>query len=103
MIGGGKLEVGDGVMLAAHTVIMAANHNFLDRNTPIKDQGLTSVGVRIDRDVWIGAGARILDGIQIGEGAVIGAGAVVSKSIASYKVAVGVPAKEIYSRSKCND
>lgn len=98
LIGGGKLNVGDCVMLSAHTVIVTANHNFSEIEIPIKDQGQTTIGVRIDRDVWIGAGSRILDGVHIGEGTVIGAGSVVSKSIASYKIAVGVPAKEISSR-----
>ena len=41
----------------------------------------------------IGANATILPGIEIGEGAMIGAGAVVTKSVPSFAVVVGNPAR----------
>ena len=41
---------------------------------------------------------RVLDGVTIGKGSVIGAGSVVTKDIASYSVAVGVPARVIKKR-----
>jgi acetyltransferase-like isoleucine patch superfamily enzyme len=49
----------------------------------------------IEDDAWIGAGSIILPGVTIGEGAVVGAGAVVTKDVAPYTVAVGVPARPI--------
>jgi acetyltransferase-like isoleucine patch superfamily enzyme len=61
-------------------------------------QGNTAFGVVIEDDVWIGTGARILDGVTIGRGSVIGAGAVVTKGVAPYSVMGGVPAKLIRSR-----
>lgn len=54
--------------------------------------------VRIGNDVFIGANATVLDGVQIGDGAVIGAGAVVVCDIPPYAVAVGVPAKVVKYR-----
>lgn len=53
---------------------------------------------RIGNDVWIGAGARILDGVCIGDGAIIAAGAVVVKDVPDYAVVGGVPAKLIKFR-----
>jgi acetyltransferase-like isoleucine patch superfamily enzyme len=53
----------------------------------------------IGNDVWIGAGAIILNGITIGDGAVVGAGAVVTKNVEPYSVVVGVPAKHIKTRA----
>ena len=47
---------------------------------------------------WIGAGARILDGTQIGEHAVIGAGAVVRDDVPPFAVAVGMPARVVSTR-----
>jgi acetyltransferase-like isoleucine patch superfamily enzyme len=47
----------------------------------------------IGNDVWIGANAVILDGINIADGAVIAAGAVVTKNVEPYAVVGGVPAK----------
>jgi serine O-acetyltransferase len=45
--------------------------------------------------VFIGAGARVLGGIQIGDGAVIGANAVVISDIPPGATAVGIPARVI--------
>lgn len=52
----------------------------------------------IGHDVWIGHGATIMPGVTIGHGAVIGAGAVVTRDIAPYTVAVGVPARPLRKR-----
>lgn len=47
----------------------------------------------LGNDVWIGAGARIMNGVVIGDGAIVGAGAVVVKDIPPYTVVVGNPAR----------
>jgi len=49
--------------------------------------------VVIGADVWVGARAIILGGVQIGHGAVIGAGAVITKDVPAYAIVAGVPAK----------
>ena len=51
--------------------------------------------VRIGDGTWIGQNAIILPGVSIGKKCVIGAGSVVTKSIPSYCIAVGNPAKVI--------
>lgn len=53
---------------------------------------------KINNDVWIGANAIILPGIEIGNGAVVGAGTVVTKDVPPYSIVVGVPAKVIKYR-----
>jgi len=52
----------------------------------------------IKNDVWIGTGAMILGGVQIGSGAVIGAGAVVSQDVPDYAVVGGNPAQVLRYR-----
>lgn len=54
--------------------------------------------VVIGADVWIGARATVLDGIEVGHGAIIAAGAVVTKNVPPYAVVGGVPAKIIKFR-----
>jgi acetyltransferase-like isoleucine patch superfamily enzyme len=54
--------------------------------------------VTIGDDCWIGAHVAIMPGVTVGRGAVIGANAVVTKDIAPYTVAAGVPARIIGER-----
>lgn len=97
--GHGGVRIGDGVRIAAHTVIIPANHNVKSDGTPIHLSGHTANGIVIGNYVWIGAGARILDGVHIGNNAVIGAGSVVTRSVPENVVAVGNPARPIKRRS----
>ena len=46
----------------------------------------------------LGAGAKVLDGVEIGANAVIGAGAVVRESVPERATAVGVPARVVGTR-----
>lgn len=54
--------------------------------------------VVIGNDVWIGAYAKIMNGVTIGDGAVIATGAVVSKNVPPYTIVGGIPAKFIGKR-----
>jgi phosphonate metabolism protein (transferase hexapeptide repeat family) len=57
-----------------------------------------STPISIGHDTWIGHGAVVMPGVKIGTGAIIGSGAVVTKDIADFAIAVGVPAKTIRQR-----
>lgn len=52
----------------------------------------------IGNDVWCGHNVTILQGVKIGDGAIIGTGAVVTKDVAPYGIAVGVPARVVKYR-----
>lgn len=58
----------------------------------------TKNSVVIGNDVWIGAGAIILQGVSIGDGAIIAAGATVTKNVHPYEIVGGCPAKVIKNR-----
>ena len=96
--GHGGLTVGHNVRIATHAVIIPSNHIFDDPRTPIYKQGEVSIGINIKDDVWIGAGAIVLDGVTIGRGSIVGAGSVVTKSIDDFTVAAGNPCRAIRKR-----
>ena len=61
---------------------------------PYVNKPQTSIG----HDVWIGSGAMIKGGIDVGTGAVIGMGSVVTRDVPPYAVVAGNPARIIKKR-----
>jgi len=53
---------------------------------------------RVGHDVWIGHGAVLLKGVEVGHGAIIGASAVVTGSVPPYAIVVGNPARLLRMR-----
>jgi acetyltransferase-like isoleucine patch superfamily enzyme len=96
--GHGGLMVGDYVRIAAHSVIIPANHSIALNGIPIHKQPIVKQGIKIGNDVWIAAGCRIMDGVTIGNGVVVAAGAVVTKDVKQDSIVAGVPAKIIGQR-----
>lgn len=96
--GGRKgLVIGDGTRIAAGAALYAFNHGMRpDRD--IKDQPVRSRGIRLGRDVWIGANAGITDGVTIGDHAVVAMGAVVTKDVPEWAIVAGVPAVVVGDR-----
>lgn len=93
--GGSKgIHIGRDCRIAAHTTMMAFNHGF-DAETKIYQQNVTSKGIRLGEDVWVGAHVGITDGVNIGDGAVIGMRSVVTKDVERNAVVAGSPAKLI--------
>lgn len=93
-----EVTVGDYSLIGEFVSIRDANHG-IEPDALIKRQPHTSEPIIIGRDVWIGRGACLLPGIEIGDGAVIGANSVVTRSIPAGAIAVGTPAKVLRSRN----
>lgn len=81
---------GDDVMIAPGVLISTATHplDSVKRNKGIE----TAKPVNIGNSVWIGMGAKILEGVNIGDNSVIAAGSLVNKDVAPNTVVAGVPA-----------
>jgi acetyltransferase-like isoleucine patch superfamily enzyme len=93
-----QVTIGASALLAAYCYVIGGDHDFSDPSKPVLEQTRTSAGVAIGTGVWMGAGAKILDGVTIGDHAVIGAGSVVRERVDAYAIAVGLPARVVSSR-----
>jgi acetyltransferase-like isoleucine patch superfamily enzyme len=91
--GQGGVTIGDRVYTSPLVQIIAVNHVFDDPGKPFVDQGITTQGITIEDDVWLGSGAIITDGVHIGKGAVVAAGAVVVNDVPAHTIVGGVPAR----------
>lgn len=98
LLGNSNIKIGNYVRIAPNCMIVASNHNFQDKNTPIYLQSSNGQGIEIKDDVWVGGNSSILDGVVINKGVVIAAGAVVNCNINEYLIVGGVPAKTIKNR-----
>ncbi|HIT54152.1 MAG TPA: sugar O-acetyltransferase [Candidatus Fimivicinus intestinavium] len=95
------IYIGDNVMFGPNVVVATAGHP-VDPSLRLKVAQF-NIPIHIGNNVWIGAGAILLPGVQIGDNSVIGAGSVVTKDIPANVVAVGNPCRvlrEIGPRDK---
>ena len=91
----GEIFIGDNVLIGPGSKIVTANHPIEYEKR--RDWSVSCVPVKIEEDVWIGAGVVVLPGVTIGARSIIGAGSVVTKDIPPDTVAVGNPARIIRS------
>lgn len=111
IVGTDAVRLGKGCVLCAHAVITCdiILKDFITVNlactighdTTINSFSSFMPGVHIsgdviiDREVYIGTGAKVINQLKIGQQTIIGAGAVVAKSLPPHCTAVGIPAKPI--------
>lgn len=93
-----QVSIGDDSLIGEYASIRDANHG-IRAGQLIRLQRHDCAAVRIGCDVWIGRGACILPGVDIGDGAVVGANSIVTRDVPAGAVAVGNPAKVIKYRS----
>lgn len=98
-VGGGKIVIGKGTLIAPNVGIITTNHRIDDvaRHDEPRD-------VIIGERCWIGMNAVILPGVRLGDNTVVAAGAVVSRSCPDgWCVLAGVPARPVRSIARTND
>ncbi|MEN3372391.1 acyltransferase [Dechloromonas sp. ZS-1] len=95
---GGGVRIGSNVIMGQYVSFHSENHQFDDLGKPIREQGVTRIGIEIGDDCWVGAKATFLDGARVGNGCVIAAGSVVRGDFPSFSILAGVPARVVRSR-----
>ncbi len=92
------IDVGDDVTMGPNVYVTDHNHRYDDISLPIKQQWMTEAPVTIGPGCWLGAGAVILPGAQLGRNVVVAAGSVVrAGDYPDFSVVAGVPAKVVRS------
>lgn len=105
----GEIHVGDDTVFTHDILVLTGTHRFhegvranlwsaLNPNKPrVEETPTAGNDIRIGMGCFIGSGAIILGGVEIGDNVIIGAGAVVTKSLPSNCFATGVPAQVMRS------
>ena len=87
----GHIYVGNRVLFAPNVIVATSSHPLDPMLRRYEMQ--YNRDVHIGENVWIGAGAIILPGVNIGKNSVIGAGSVVTRDIPENVIAVGNPCR----------
>lgn len=89
-----NVDIGDHVVLSARVMIFDSG---LDTNLISTENILPHIKsfVKIENNVWIGAGSIILPGVTIHHHSVVAAGSIVTKDVPSFSLVGGNPAKLI--------
>jgi len=86
----GGIEIGDDVMIGPRVSLLTAGHP-LDPGRRRKQ--IVAARIVVERNVWLGAGATVLQGVTVGSDAVVAAGAVVTRDVPPRTLVAGVPAQ----------
>lgn len=116
----GQVQIGDystlvGVIVSTNAIVRIGSYCFIAHEVVVADTAIAAppqhdagapaaaehTSVVLGDDVWIGAGAVLLQGARIGDGAIVGAGAVVDFEVPPFAIVAGNPAGLIgYSRKE---
>lgn len=91
----GGIEIGNDVIMGSYISFHSENHNFSDTSKLIREQGVTSKGIKLGNNIWVGAKATFLDGCEVGDNSVVAAGAIVNGVYPPNVILGGVPARVI--------
>jgi len=95
-----SITIEDDVWTGPYVYVTDQNHGYEDPGTPIGNQFPVNRPVRIGAGSWVGAGAIILPGANIGRNVVVAAGSVVRGKVPDRCVVAGVPAKIVREHTK---
>src|SRR3954451_14875670 len=88
------IELGDAVLLGPGVRLISSGHPL---DPARRRRQVTAAPIVVGRNVWIGAGATVLQGVTIGDDAVVAAGAVVTTDVPPAVLVAGVPARPVKS------
>jgi acetyltransferase-like isoleucine patch superfamily enzyme len=97
------VRIGEQCVIADRAMFIDFDHGMVEVERTIREQGIYKRDVNVGSNVWIGYGACVLRGVQVGDNAVIGTNAVVTSDVPANAVVGGIPAKVIRMREAPNE
>ena len=91
------IVIGNHCRIAAHCTFYAFNHG-MAANKLVHQQTVTSQGIHLGNDIWVGAQTGIVDGVTLEDGCIVGMNSQVTKSFTKAQKIAGNPAKRIGER-----
>ncbi|MGO9902106.1 MAG: acyltransferase [Solirubrobacteraceae bacterium] len=93
-----RVAIGRECIIADRAMLIDFDHHTAETETPVRLQGIYKRDVIVGNNVWMGYGACVLRGVQVGDNSVIGTNAVVTHDVPDNAVVGGVPARLIRMR-----
>jgi acetyltransferase-like isoleucine patch superfamily enzyme len=97
---GSTVTVGRHGLFAAYVYLVGGGHEFERGDLAVIDQRRASTGITLGENVWLGTGAKVLDGVTLGSHVVVGANGVVTSDLPDGAIAAGVPARVLRTRDE---
>ena len=98
IVGHFSITIGNDVWTGHHVYITDQNHGYEDVTRPISQQSQPERAVVIGDGSWLGYGAVVLPGVELGDNVIVAAGSVVTKSFPANLIVGGVPARVLKER-----
>jgi acetyltransferase-like isoleucine patch superfamily enzyme len=92
------VRIGEQCVIADRAMFIDFDHGIVEVERTIREQGIYKRDVDVGSNVWVGYGACVLRGVQVGDNAVIGTNSVVTADVPANAVVGGVPAKVLRMR-----
>jgi acetyltransferase-like isoleucine patch superfamily enzyme len=101
---GTEIDASRSVVVGVHSLVAPRcfltdhSHNHSSIGLRLDEQGCEEAPVSIGSDVWLGTGAVVFPGVNIGDRAIIGAQSVVRGPVGAGEIHAGVPARSVGRR-----
>jgi acetyltransferase-like isoleucine patch superfamily enzyme len=93
-----RVRIGQQCVIADRAMFIDFDHGVVEVERPIRSQGIYKRDVVVGSNVWIGYGACILRGVNVGDNSIVGTNSVVTKDVPANAVVAGIPARVIRMR-----
>ena len=94
------VSIGRECIIADRVMLIDFDHGVTEVERPVRLQGIYKRDVRVGNNVWMGYGACVLRGVQVGDNSIVGTSAVLTSSVPANAVVAGVPARVIRMRRR---